>query len=153
MENSSREESYRLLDNVDIGHVAVIADGAPYVTPISFVRKADRIIMRTAPGRRLDALQQNPRACLEVSAVDPETGDWESVVVFGNVTEVHDDVAEAEAVALLLEKYRRLIGPVTSWTVPELLPGSAVVLRLSIEEITGRSSGSGVSRQMRPGRL
>jgi nitroimidazol reductase NimA-like FMN-containing flavoprotein (pyridoxamine 5'-phosphate oxidase superfamily) len=153
MLNLSREESFRLLDEVDVGHIAVVADGQPYVTPISFVRRADRLIMRTAQGKRLDALRVDPRACFEVSEVDPETGDWESVVVNGTVSEIHDDVAEAEAVALLLEKYRRLIGPVTAWTVPELLPGAAVVLRLAMTEVTGRSSGSGLSRSMRPGRL
>jgi nitroimidazol reductase NimA-like FMN-containing flavoprotein (pyridoxamine 5'-phosphate oxidase superfamily) len=142
-----------VIDAVDVGHIAVVDDDMPYVTPISFVRKADRIVMRTAPGRRIDVLRNNPRVCFEVSNVDPETGDWESVIVFGTVSEVHDDVAEAEAVALLLEKYRKLIGPVTAWTVPELLPGSAIVLRLEIEQMTGRSSGTGISRRMRPGRL
>lgn len=153
MLNLTREECERLLDSVDVGHIAVISDGEPYVTPISFVRKADRLVMRTGWGKRMTALQRNPRASFEVSRVDPDTGDWESVVIRGVVSEVHDDVAEAEAVALLLEKYRRLIGPVTAWTVPELLPGTAVVLRLVIEEMTGRSSGTGISRSMRPGRL
>ena len=153
MLNLTREECERLLDSIDVGHIAVLSDGEPYVTPISFVRKADRLIMRTGWGKRLAALQRHPKASFEVSRVDPETGDWESVVITGTVSEVHDDMAEAEAVALLLEKYKRLIGPVTAWTVPELLPGTALVLRLQIEEMAGRSSGSGINRSMRPGRL
>lgn len=153
MHELTAEQSYEILDAAEVAHLGVIADGDPYVTPVSFVRKGDKLVMRTADGMRLQALRENPRACLEVSVVDAATGDWKSVIAWGDVSEIQDEVAEAEAVGLFFEKYKRVEGPMTVWTVPELLPGTAVVLRLQISRMSGRSSGTGVSRSTRPGRL
>jgi nitroimidazol reductase NimA-like FMN-containing flavoprotein (pyridoxamine 5'-phosphate oxidase superfamily) len=152
MRDLTREESLDLLDRAEVAHVAVIADGEPYVSPISFVRHGEELMLRTGPGRRLDALRHNPLICLEVTEVD-DVGGWMSVIVSGRARRIDDEMGEAHAVRLLLEKYKELEGPVTQWTVPELLPGTAAVLVISMDRLSGRGSGSGPERQTRPGRL
>ena len=153
MEDISDQECHRILDAAEVAHFSVIDGDKPYVSPISYVRHENQLMMRKTGGKRLDAVRVNPKVCVEVSEVDADTGDWRSVIVTGVASEVRDELGEATAVQLLLEKHRRLEGPVTAWTVPELLPGSAVVPAVSIDEMTGRSSGSGFSRKTRPGRL
>lgn len=153
MDELSLEECHQILDGAAVAHIAVIADDEPYVTPISFVRIEDRLLLRTATGRRLDAVRENPRVCIEVSEVDEATGDWRSVIVWGRASVVDDPTVEVDTVTRMLEKYRLYEGPVTAWSQPELFPGTAVVVVVPIERISGRTSGSGLQPKTRPGRL
>lgn len=153
MKEMTRHECDEVLDQVEVAHIGVIDGDEPYVSPISLVRSGNLILLRTAPGRRLDAIRRHPKVSLEATIVDAATGDWMSVIVSGVATEVNDPVLESEAVARLLQKYDRFHGPMTAWAVPELLPGEAVVLSIRMERVTGRSSGSGHARSARPGRL
>jgi nitroimidazol reductase NimA-like FMN-containing flavoprotein (pyridoxamine 5'-phosphate oxidase superfamily) len=59
-----------LLAEARLAHIAVISDDEPYVSPVSFVLVGDAICIRTGEGKRVDALRQNPRACVEVSEFD-----------------------------------------------------------------------------------
>ena len=48
--------------------------GEPYVTPMSFVVDSDRILFRTNPGKRHEAMLENPVVSIEASTFDEETG-------------------------------------------------------------------------------
>ena len=56
MEPITKAQCNRLLAEEPVGHLAVIDDDEPYVTPISFVQMNDSLYLRTGPGRRLTAL-------------------------------------------------------------------------------------------------
>jgi len=146
-------ECWSLLGSADVASIAVVDDGEPYVTPMSFVQRDDVILFRTGPGRRLDAIRKHPRVNVNLNEVNAETGDWHSVNIWGDAEIVDDDELEAEVISLFLDKYRQFEGPPASWGAPELVPGTAVVVRVAIDAISGRSSGSAFGPKTRPGRL
>lgn len=153
MDELTHVECLQLLDEELVGHLGVVDGGTPYVTPVSYVRHESDLYFRTGPGRRLDVLRSNPSVCFEASSFDVEGGEWRSVVVWGDVTGVTDDETESLAVDLLLEKYRSYVSWIGMSGSAESLPGLSVVMRLPMEVVTGRSSGSGFSPRTRPGRL
>lgn len=153
MEAMSRRACEELLASEPIGHIGIIDGGEPYVTPISFVLIDGELRFRTGPGRRLEALEANPRACVEVSRQDPQRGTWDSVIVWGDARRIRDRGAEERTVEALLAKYRDAIPSVLAFSSPQALPASAVVVAVPLEVVSGRSSGRGFDPRLRPGRL
>ena len=153
MEDFSEQQAREFLAAADVGHLAVIDRGKPYVTPMSFVLHDNVILLRTGFGRRLEALRANPDVCVEASRFEAETGDWTSVVAEGRAHEVEDDEIEATAVQLLLQKYEASIGSPFRMSVVQPLATWHVVVAIEIETIGGRSAGGGFSHKMTPGRL
>ena len=66
MGDISEDPAASVLQRAEVGHVAGIADGRPYVTPISFVFDRGSIYMRMFPGRRLSAMKVNPEIRFEI---------------------------------------------------------------------------------------
>lgn len=153
MEPITKAQCNRLLAEEPVGHLAVIADGEPYVTPISFVHMNDSLYLRTGPGRRLSALMAGGRCCIEVSRYSNEQGDWESVLVLGTPEIVEEPGEEADAIGLLLVKYRNVFGSAIAYARPTPLTPKEVVVKIPIDEMSGRSSGAGFTPRTRPGRL
>lgn len=153
MEPITKAQCHRLLAEEPVGHLAVIADDEPYVTPISFVHMNDALYLRTGPGRRLSSLLAGGRCCIEVSRYANEQGDWESVLVWGHPELVEDSGEEADAIGLLLVKYRKVFGSALAFSRPTPLAPKEVVVKVPVEEISGRSSGAGFAPRTRPGRL
>jgi nitroimidazol reductase NimA-like FMN-containing flavoprotein (pyridoxamine 5'-phosphate oxidase superfamily) len=153
MERLTREESFDLLDACNVAHIGLIADGSPYVTPMSFVRRDDRILFRTEAGKKLDALRDHPAVCIEVSVFDEGTGDWVSVIVDGTAREVTDDQIKQAAVNGLIDKYSAVLGDPLGRGGLQPLPGLSHVIEVTIDQISGMSSGRGFSFRTKPGRL
>ena len=139
-----------LLREEKVGHLAVIADGVPYVTPVSYVVSNNTVAMRVGEGRRVRAIRENPHAGFEVSRYDTDTGEWTSVIVEGKVRIVEDDATIQNVIAGLLGKYRSVVSSMSGQHMPLL---SDVVLELEMDTVSGRSSGSFFSMRTRPGRL
>ena len=155
-----------LLESAKFADVAVVSNGDPYVSPLSFVRHEESLYFRCAPGERVDALRAHPRASVSIVEFDGETGGWESVLVRGAVTFVEDDQVGDAIVALFLDKYREYtseLGAVIRLDENDAGPhfigaaevprGEAVLFRLEIGEVTGRTSGRWGTPGTRPGRL
>lgn len=154
MEELTTQEAMELLENSPVAHLGVIVDGVPYVTPMSYVMDGDRIRFRTMQGKKLEGIKSNPTVCIEVSRLDGVTGEWVSVVVIGAASEVIDEKAKAETTSLLFRKYREILGsPLSHGPGMRPLPGLPHVIEVTIEEMTGMSSGRGFSVRTKPGRL
>lgn len=153
MDAISRDEALEFLREAPVAHVGVISDQEPYVTPMSFVLIGERILFRTAAGRKLEAIQANPAVCVEASSFDPDTGDWISVIARGRAEEVTDEALATETVLQLIRKYQQAMGSLFGHG--RLEPWSRVphVIGVEIEEMSGLSSGRGLSPRTRPGRL
>lgn len=153
MDTLNRDEALELLDASLVAHIGVISGGSPYVTPMSYVRDGDRLLFRTEAGKKLDALRANPAVCIEVSNFDDQTGDWASVIVTGVASEVTDEHSKQVAVDGLFQRYARVLGdPLRSGGL-QPLPGFPHIIEVSIDDISGMSSGRGFSARTRPGRL
>jgi nitroimidazol reductase NimA-like FMN-containing flavoprotein (pyridoxamine 5'-phosphate oxidase superfamily) len=105
------------------------------------------------PGRKLDALRENPAVCIEASRFDEETGDWKSVIVKGRAEEVEEDELKQTTISLLLHKYEKVMGSPLSSGGVQPLAGLPYFIKVEIGEVTGMTSGTGLSARTRPGRL
>lgn len=151
MNELTQEQCRELVEQSSIAHLAVISEGEPYVTPISYVIVGDALCIRTEPGRRIRALKENPRVCVEVSHYDDATGDWESVVMWGDAEFVDDPGETQEVVAAFFDKYRDVLG--SPLNPGQVLPYDGVTIKIPIGLAAGRTSGSYFSVRSRPGRL
>lgn len=129
-----REEARNLIFESRIGRLGVVSYGGPYVVPVNYVFDDDSLYVHSLPGRKLEALRANPRACLQVDkVVDPYH--WGSAIAFGVFEELTDSNERDRAVKMLLARFPRLT-PVESVPVHDG-QSSVVIFRIRIEEITG----------------
>ena len=152
MDTLTQEQCEALLTEEYVAHIAVITPEGPYVTPISYVYADTELAFRTAPGRRTEAIEVDPRVSIEVSRYDAESGNWTSAIAFGTARVVRDDeLKEQVVVDLLFEKYRDAYDNLLSMSSG--FPGIRFIVVVDIAEISGRSSGGYLSQRTRPGRL
>jgi nitroimidazol reductase NimA-like FMN-containing flavoprotein (pyridoxamine 5'-phosphate oxidase superfamily) len=154
MESVSREEAIEVLASQQVAHLGIVVNDAPYVTPMSYVVDGERILFRTMAGKKLDGIRANPAVCIEAADYNPETGDWVSVIVRGTARLVDDPETRREIIALLYDKYEKVMGsPLSGGGGLMPLGGTPYVIEVPIEEITGMSSGRGIRVRTKPGRL
>jgi nitroimidazol reductase NimA-like FMN-containing flavoprotein (pyridoxamine 5'-phosphate oxidase superfamily) len=153
VEPISEEEARQFLSEAMVAHIGVVSNGDPYVSPMSYVLDDKRILFRTKPGRRFEALVANPRVSIEVSRFDDLTGDWISVIVQGRAVERTDTATTTQAVEMLLDKYEKVLGSPLSRDGFQAMADFPHVVEVSIDEISGMVSGRGLSFRTRPGRL
>ena len=129
-----REEARNLIAESRIGRLGVVSDGGPYVVPVNYVFDGEYLYVHSLPGRKLEALRANPRACLQVDKViDPYH--WSSAIAFGVFEELTDPNERDHALKLLLARFPRLT-PVESVPVHDG-QSSVVIFRIRIQETTG----------------
>ena len=153
VEAMTEPEAREFLEESYVIHFGVIADGEPYVTPMSFVVDGDRLLFRTKPGRRFSALESQPVVSLEACHFDADTGDWKSVIVRGTATEVTDEETVQKTHDLLFQKYEQAMGSLLARGEEPGLPLTPHAFAVSIGQISGRVSGRGFSLPTRPGRF
>ncbi len=153
MEPITEAEALQFLKEAMVAHVGVVLNDEPYVTPMSFVVDGQSIFFRTKPGKRFEAIESNPKVCIEVSHFDEVTGDWMSVVVRDKTVERTDESTATRTVALLLDKYEAVLGSPLGHGGMQPMSSFPHVVEVPIEEITGMTSGRGFSFRTRPGRL
>jgi len=65
----SNEEARGLLTACSAGRLGCVYDGGPYVVPVNYVCHGDGVFIHSLPGRKIDALRANPKACLQVDQI------------------------------------------------------------------------------------
>jgi nitroimidazol reductase NimA-like FMN-containing flavoprotein (pyridoxamine 5'-phosphate oxidase superfamily) len=147
------EEATGFLRETLVAHLGLVSNGKPSVTPMAFVVDDGRILFRTRPGRRLEAIVQNPEVCIEACSFDESTGDWESVIVNGRATEVTDPAVRQHAVTLLLDKYTNQLGAPLGIGGLQPLASTSRVIEVVIDQISGTTSGRHFAPQTLQARL
>jgi nitroimidazol reductase NimA-like FMN-containing flavoprotein (pyridoxamine 5'-phosphate oxidase superfamily) len=130
----SQEEARALLTASRVGRLGCVYEGGPYVVPINYVLDGENIYTHSLPGRKLEALRANPRACLQVDEVI-DAYHWRSAIAFGAYEEVTDPTERDRAVRALQAGFPKLT-PVESVPVHDG-QSSVVIFRIRIQEITG----------------
>lgn len=151
MRELNRVLAQQLLDHQPVARIGVVVDGDPYVTAIAYVVDDGEVLFRTGPGQRLDAIRSHPRVCVEVSSYDVQTGEWSSAIILGDAAVVDDPDRSAQAERLLRDKYRRLSS--SALVFPAEAPEEGWIVAVTMDELSARTSGSGLQREHRPGRL
>ena len=130
----SESEARYVLASGRLGRLGCIFDGAPYVVPVSYIIRDNRICIHSLMGRKITALRANPKACLQVDEIRDEY-QWRSAVAFGDYSEVFDPGERARVVRELIERFPHLT-PVES--VPVHDGGSSVIVFcIEIKEVSG----------------
>ena len=130
----TREETRALLSEARTGRLGCIDDGGPYVVPVNYVFHDDRIYVHSLPGRKINALRANPRACLQVDDVQ-DAYNWRSAIAFGRYEEVTDEAERQWAMRRLLARFPNLT-PVESVAVHDG-QSSVILFQIRVEEMTG----------------
>ena len=122
------DEVEAVLHRHHVGRLACVADGRPYVVPITYAYADGAVYGHTLPGRKLDALRVQPIVAFEVDERwDDAT--WRSVVAEGVFEELTEAAEQQAALA-------RLAG-----AAPDASRATAggVVFRLRLTEKSGRA--------------
>lgn len=120
MRRSDREITDRqtmddLIRNAKIVRIGMISHGEPYVVPLFFGYEGDTVYFHSATeGRKVDALEENPRVCLEfegdyrlVSAEKPCSWSayYASIIAFGSARLLVDAQEKARALNCIMRHY------------------------------------------------
>ncbi len=135
----TKPECEAILANHHVGRLAYTFHDRVDIEPIGFVFDQDGLVFRTGPGSKLMTLKHHPWVALEVDEVEGMFK-WRSVVVHGTAYVLSEIGSEAE-----LEAYHSALATLRRH-VPETFrandptPARSVVMRLSIDKISGRAA-------------
>lgn len=128
-------ECLRILAATGWGVLAMVDELArPYAVPVGYAWDGTALYVATTPGRKLRALEQNPRAALTLVSTSPQD-QWHSLVVEATVHWVDDPQERMRAIRAFARQPR----PGIELGVPDaghLL--HARIARLAITELAGR---------------
>ena len=91
------------------------------------------------PGRKLEAMREQPRICLQVERLKSEYH-WESVQVFGEFEEIEDEQERERAFELIFAKFPRLT-PADSVRRFGVTKAESVAFRVRINRLVGVGEG------------
>jgi nitroimidazol reductase NimA-like FMN-containing flavoprotein (pyridoxamine 5'-phosphate oxidase superfamily) len=127
------KESRELLSEKRIGRLGCCVDDEPYVIPINYLFDGVYIYIHSLPGRKINALRNNPRACLQVDEI-VDAYNWRSVIAYGNYEEI-TDADERERILADLFQHLPHLTPVESKMTKGI--SQTIVFRLRVHKITG----------------
>jgi nitroimidazol reductase NimA-like FMN-containing flavoprotein (pyridoxamine 5'-phosphate oxidase superfamily) len=134
----SRAEIEKFLRGQRIARLGCHAGGATYVVPLIYAYENGEVFAVTTEGRKTAMLRENPHVCVEVDEYDADgRGSWRSVIAYGTYEELAGDAIEP-ALSLLRERFARAAGRAAE---PRALGANVVVLRVTLDEMSGRAVG------------
>lgn len=95
------EDALAVLRAGNLGRLGCIAEEEPYVVPVNYLFDGKDIYIHSLPGRKINALRDNPRACLQVDEIR-DAYHWRSVIAYGTYEEVFDEQARESVLSKLL---------------------------------------------------
>ena len=139
----SAEKCAELLRTEPRGVLAVIGDGGyPYTVPLDFVYDDEKLFFHSAvEGHKVDAVLGNPKASFCVLSQRELSDDgwsyyFDSVVVFGRVSVVSDEVERLDKLRKLGLKYYPSADEVEEEIRRDMK--RALLLRFDIEHMSGK---------------
>lgn len=143
LEDSKRDE---LLSNNYIGHLAFIAEGVPFIIPVTYYFDAEknRIISYSSEGHKITAMRKNKQVALCVDEID-SVSQWRSIMVHGEFEEVSGGDAKftlhqfSEGVKKVIErKEKKHLQFISEFSSKLQSEGSPIVYQINIEDTTAK---------------
>ncbi len=131
----SLEQAKEILHEGRLGRLGCVADGGPYVIPVNYLFDEESIYIHSLPGRKIEALRTNPRACLQVDQIKDEF-QWRSAIAYGRYEEIADPAEREQALQKLLVCFPHFTPVESAMAQAEGVPRT-VIFRIRIDEITG----------------
>lgn len=129
----SEKEAGAILLQQNLGRLGCIAEGEPYVVPVHYFFDGENVYLHSLPGKKINALRAQPRACLQVDEIQ-DSFHWRSVIAYGEYEEINDPRLRERTLAELFRHMPHLT-PVES----KMRAGNSevIVFRLRVDRITG----------------
>ncbi|MBM4328204.1 MAG: pyridoxamine 5'-phosphate oxidase family protein [Deltaproteobacteria bacterium] len=136
-----------ILTRAQICRLGLCQDNTPYVVPVSFGRKGNRLYVHSSlHGKKVDMIKANNNVCFELE-VDVEVAraetacDWSmkfySVIGFGKAFFVQDPEEKIEGLNAIMEHYTG--APRHEYSERAL--EKVGIIRIDIESMTGKKAG------------
>lgn len=135
----SNEQARALLADEGYAHLGCVVDDEPYVVPIHYMFADGFVYGHSLPGRKLAAMRESPRVCLQVESVHSEYR-WRSVQAFGEFEEVTDEAERERVFGLLFVRFPRLT-PADSVRRQGTLAGPTIAFRIRVNRVVGVGEG------------
>ena len=85
------------------------------------------------PGRKINALRSNPRACLQIDEI-VDSYNWRSVIAYGSYEEISDEDTREQILESIFKRVPQLT-PVETKMAKS--PEKTIIFRLIVDQITG----------------
>jgi nitroimidazol reductase NimA-like FMN-containing flavoprotein (pyridoxamine 5'-phosphate oxidase superfamily) len=131
----SESEARELINAGKVGRLGCVDNGEPYVVPINYIIDEGSIYSHSLPGRKIEALRTNPRACLQVDEIENDFN-WRSAIAYGSFEEIRVPTDRRSILGKLLARFPSLT-PVESVMARDASAPDSVVFRIRIDRITG----------------
>ena len=135
----SPDKSRELLRRERLARLGCIADGEPYIVPVSYISDGEHALVHSLPGRKIMAMRANPRVCLQVDDIEDEFN-WKSVIAFGVYEEIRNPEERSLAMNRLLACFPQLT-PVETRIADDAGAPDPIIFRIKIDKITGLCEG------------
>jgi nitroimidazol reductase NimA-like FMN-containing flavoprotein (pyridoxamine 5'-phosphate oxidase superfamily) len=145
-EITDRQQLDSIIERAIVCRLGLSQGGKPYIVPLCFGYDGDSIYFHSAlEGRKLDILRENNNVCFEIEGdinlVDADkacnwTIRYKSVIGFGKAHIVNDPDSIHKALDVIMDHYSN-----KSFEYPEDKVGKTAVIRVDIEEVSGKISG------------
>lgn len=132
------DQTRSLLLNSRVGRLGCVYKNGPYVVPVCYVLEGDSIYVHSLTGRKVEALRENPQACLQVDEIKDDYH-WRSAIAFGTYEELTDREERDRALEALNKRFPNLT-PVESVPVHDA-QSSVIVFRIRVKSISGVFEG------------
>lgn len=123
----AEHECWQALRAAEVGRLAVTFGGRPDVFPVNFVVDHGTVVIRTAPGRKVDAALESPGVAFECDGFDAVAGQAWSVVLKGRAELLRSTQELAQTVGLPLFPWHSSPKPRFLRIVPDEISGRRFV--------------------------
>jgi len=128
-----------------IGRLGCHYDGETYLVPLNYVYKDGYIYAHSAPGKKIDMMQKNPKVCFEVEELD-SIFQWKCVIAWGTFEEITDPVEKQMARQLLIHRVMPFVSQPNNHPWHGIAESESdidtaidpIVYRIKLSKITGR---------------
>jgi nitroimidazol reductase NimA-like FMN-containing flavoprotein (pyridoxamine 5'-phosphate oxidase superfamily) len=135
-----------IVKKAHICRVGLCNNNTPYVVPLNFAYLKNALFIHSAnKGKKIEMIKKNKNVCFEIDIntkfllKDPicsSTMQYQSVIGFGEAAFVKELDEKKRALDLIVEKYTN-----KKMVLSEEMVQGVTVIKISIEEITGKQSG------------
>jgi nitroimidazol reductase NimA-like FMN-containing flavoprotein (pyridoxamine 5'-phosphate oxidase superfamily) len=102
----SADEIDEVLRQEILGRIGFVADGWPYVEPVTYVYDGESVFAHSAEGLKLRSMRKNPNVCFEVEQIE-SMANWRTVIVRGSFEQLWNG-GEERAMELLATHLARI---------------------------------------------
>lgn len=140
------EVIHTLLREAQVCRIGLCEDNIPYVVPMNFGFDGRYLYLHSATeGRKIDMMRKNDRVCFEIDSkhelvTGEEACNWSmkyySVIGYGRAEFIEGLDDKKKALNTIMEKYSGR----NDFNFPEAAVNKVAVIRIDIEELTGKKS-------------